>query len=402
LTPTKTTFVEWGLSRSSLSSSSTGTSFLFTDGDPAGRTNRTMHQATMFKLLPSTLYYYHVGDKQNNNFSPIFSFMTMDPDIGRKRIQRVGVYGDFGYYNDQEFEPLETAVWSNEIDFIIHAGDFAYDMDIDNGTRGDLFMEMIENITSHVPYMVCPGNHEYTYNFSHYQARFAAMPGADSGTNTNLYFSYNVGNVHYVAINTEMYYFSDMYSMSNLERQYNWLIADLTKANKQRNIRPWIIVYGHRPMYCTDIQGNGNMNYCTVDTAALRDGVNYDGGPRLYALETVLYQFGVDIFFAGHMHSYERLYPTYRNQLLSSSYVNPAAPIHIVIGAAGCQEDLDLYDGDTYPWSAFRADKYGFGVMNIYNDTHIYWVQYDNEDKNLLDDVWIVKDDRKEYPLYGM
>ena len=30
--------------------------------------------------------------------------------------------------------------------------------------------------------------------------------------------------------------------------------ADLAQANKNRDVRPWIITMGHRPMYCS----NGN------------------------------------------------------------------------------------------------------------------------------------------------
>ena len=30
-----------------------------------------------------------------------------------------------------------------------------------------------------------------------------------------------------------------------------WLEADLAAANLNRAQRPWVIVYGHRPMYCT-------------------------------------------------------------------------------------------------------------------------------------------------------
>ena len=40
----------------------------------------------------------------------------------------------------------------------------------------------------------------------------------------------------------------------------------------------------------------------------------------------------------GHMHSYERLYPTYRGQKLGESYTPLISPLHIIAGAAGCQE----------------------------------------------------------------
>ncbi|KAJ9581517.1 hypothetical protein L9F63_023308, partial [Diploptera punctata] len=42
----------------------------------------------------------------------------------------------------------------------LHVGDFAYDMDTDNGQIGDDFMTQIQPIASYLPYMTCPGNHE--------------------------------------------------------------------------------------------------------------------------------------------------------------------------------------------------------------------------------------------------
>lgn len=60
---------------------------------------------------------------------------------------------------------------------IIHVGDFAYNMATDNGRVGNEFMRQIEPIAAYVPYMTCPGNHEYyeDYNMSSYKAHFS-MP----------------------------------------------------------------------------------------------------------------------------------------------------------------------------------------------------------------------------------
>ena len=43
---------------------------------------------------------------------------------------------------------------------LIHAGDLAYNLDSDQGRVGDRFMQQIEPISAHLPYMVAPGNHE--------------------------------------------------------------------------------------------------------------------------------------------------------------------------------------------------------------------------------------------------
>ena len=54
-----------------------------------------------------------------------------------------------------------------------------------------------------MPYMTCPGNHEWHYNFSNYKARFN-MPGDE---NNNMFFSFDIGPVHFVSISTEFYYY---------------------------------------------------------------------------------------------------------------------------------------------------------------------------------------------------
>ncbi len=48
-------------------------------------------------------------------------------------------------------------------------GDFAYDMGDNNGTVGDEFMNIMQPLIAHFPYMVSPGNHEqseYPFSFS--------------------------------------------------------------------------------------------------------------------------------------------------------------------------------------------------------------------------------------------
>jgi len=289
---------------------------------------------------------------------------------------------------------------SGNLDFIIHAGDMAYDMPDEQGMKGDAFMEMIEPYAASVPYMVCPGNHEEGYNFTHYINRFH-MPGDESGSGTNLYSSFNVGNVHFVSISTELYFYNDYYTADHIGQQYNWLKNDLIKANTHRADHPWIIVFGHRPMYCS-LDTNDGQDICTLDTTNIRDGVSFTGGKRQYGLEALLQEMGVDFFLSGHMHSYERLWPTYRQQLLSHSYENPGAPIHIIAGTAGGPEDLDNFDDILYPWSAFRSDSYGYGKIFVHNDTHIHYQQILDSDGSILDEMWLVNNHSQHPQLINL
>jgi len=60
--------------------------------------------------------------------------------------------------------------------------------------------------------------------------------------------------------------------------------------------------------------------------------------PCIYSLEELFYKYGVDIIFAGHEHSYERMWPVYNLEVTQHDYIDCKAPVHIVTGTAGCNE----------------------------------------------------------------
>jgi len=53
------------------------------------------------------------------------------------------------------------------------------------------------------------------------------MPGNSEG----LWYSFNLGPAHFIAIETEAYYFMN-YGIKQLVKQYEWLEKDLREANK--------------------------------------------------------------------------------------------------------------------------------------------------------------------------
>jgi len=198
--------------------------------------------------------------------------------------------------------------------------------------------------------------------------------------------------VHYISLSNEMFFWNDLYTMQHLEQQYVWLEADLKTAQQHRNEQPWIVVYAHRPMYCSHIANDWNAPYCTENAASVRDGVAFNGGKRQYGWEKLFHEYEVDLFVAGHMHSYERSYPVYREQVVNTDYRDNEATWYLVVGAAGCQEYLDNYDVDAlYPWSAARSDSYGYGKLTVYNGTTLHWAQILDEDGSVLDEIWVHK-----------
>nr|CAD7398002.1 unnamed protein product [Timema poppensis] len=235
----------------------------------------------------------------------------------------------------------------------------------EEGRVGDEFLRQIESIAGYAPYMTCPGNHEQANNFSDYRNRFS-MPGNTEG----LWYSFDVGPIHFISISTEVYYFLE-YGFELLTRQFNWLKEDLKIAilAENRALRPWIIVYGHRPMYCS----NENTDDCTANQTQTRTGFMELLGK---GLEDLFYDYGVDLEIWAHEHSYERLWPIYNYQVyngsLDSPYSNPEAPVHVITGSAGCSEFHDPFKSEQPYWSAFRSADYGYNRLKVFNSTHLY------------------------------
>ncbi|KAL4238971.1 hypothetical protein ACF0H5_003675 [Mactra antiquata] len=350
-----------------------------------------IHTVEFTNLKPGMEYIYMVGSKPEGIWSKSYTFKAMKDSANWS--PHIALYGDFGFSNHRSLQRLNIDHESRMYDAIFHVGDLAYDMDSDNGYQGDRFLNMVQNLTAELPYMTCPGNHENAYNFTHYKRRFT-MPTDEDGD--RMFYSFNIGPAHVISLSTE-YYFYIQYGIMQPVRQYFWLLDDLKEANKPENRaqRPWIITMGHRPMYCS----NTDHDDCTKHHSLVRDGVPLiDVG----GLEKMFYEQGVDLSIWAHEHSYERLFPVYRDKVLNGStnapYTNPRAPVHVTTGSAGCQEDHDAFVPDPRPWSAYRSDDYGYTRMKIYNNTHLYMEQVsDDKDGAIIDNFWLIKDKHGPY-----
>lgn len=86
-------------------------------------------------------------------------------------------------------------------------GDIGYNLNDKNGQVGDDYLNMIEPIAANFPYMTIPGNHEKYKNFTHYKNRFN-MPKNDENQGLSLFYSINIGPVHFVMYNTNAYFYN--------------------------------------------------------------------------------------------------------------------------------------------------------------------------------------------------
>ena len=219
-------------------------------------------------------------------------------------------------------------------------------------------------LTAHIPFMTTVGNHESFYNFTAFRHRYP-MP---SGGNGNFWFSYNHGGVHFSSVSTE-----HDYTVGS--PQWQWLAADLQLASapEQRAKVPWIVVVGHRPMYCSD---------------ASEYSAHVAGAPFQSAIEPLLLNARVDVMMTGHEHGYERIHPTKNGSVVSRPvaapsgaqqlYRDPTAPLGVMLGSAGGLQE-DHWVNPAPPWSAFRVtatiekprDGYGYVMMTVEGSTRL-------------------------------
>ena len=309
--------------------------------------SKTVYSAPLYNLSPKTKYNYLLS----GSGTPI-QFTTLNPEN-----PRVAFIGDFGYENAVAFKALYNTM--DEYDMIIHVGDIAYDLN----NHADDFMHMIEPISSIKPYMTTPGNHEAMNNFTYYKALF---------NNPRLFYSFNIGSAHFISFSSEFLFNPQLYSNYNVMEQYKWLQHTL-RENINATIK---IAYAHRPMYCSLY---GQHDRCIVDTEIMRKGMSYDGNTRIAPLEELLHKYGIDIYFAGHIHSYERTKPMYDKH----NSIDIKGIVHILNGVGGSREGLDQSKTINPSWLAYHNTTYGFGILNI-KEKDVNWRQYaTSKDGNL-------------------
>jgi len=308
------------------------------------------------------------------------------------------------------------------LDAIWHVGDIGY---ADDGFAHDPvlsqyeksyngFMNWIQELSATMPYMVSPGNHESEChglwcsvihlwgnelaNFSAFNTRWH-MPSAESKGHprSNMWYSWNWGPVHFVSVNTETdwpgaeeFDTGDSHDKKMPAGHFGapgeylrWLEADLKAA---ANVKAgalkggsgprWIVAGGHRPW--------GSIKGAHTDLFA---------------------KYGVDMYFAGHTHSYVRSAP-----------VN--GTVLVVAGGAGCDE-MPIPTNDTAvdrtcteeterdrrqgscklgyaaPESAavFKSARMAIGVLHA-DASQLRWQLIDSVNGSMLDEVNITTQQR--------
>lgn len=332
-------------------------------------------------LKSNTQYFYSYGSGEF--MSAIANFTTPLP-AGDQTPFKFIVYGDMGV--DSFPEGVTTAklvrqeIEENQVRFVYHHGDISY-------ARGyayiwDQWFYLIEPYATLLPYMLGVGNHEQDHENGH-EHDPSKQPNfhpdwfnghTDSGGECGVpmyhrfhmpenglglwWYSYDYGMVHMVMLSTEHDYRPGT-------PQYIWLENDLKNLDRKKT--PFVLVGGHRAMYCSN----------------LIDGDYTVAEHMQEAFEDLLYKYKVDLALWAHYHLYERTCKLYKNKCVDDGVT------HIVVGSAGKSKDEDVwYKKD---WSIFRIADYGYGRVSVANSTHMYFEFVQNRLDKVIDSVWITK-----------
>lgn len=150
--------------------------------------------------------------------------------------------------------------------------------------------------------------------------------------------------------------------------QMAWLEHDLMMAVANREHVPWIVVCmfanhkliyvaGHRPLYVSTTKHSSGG--CPID-----DSLHVQ-----QAFEPLFKKYAVDLYMAGHVHSYERTFPMFHCNKTTELYHNAPNTVYITNGGAGCDEGLTS-EKSYYKtnWSAFHdTTDYGYGILQTEN-----------------------------------
>jgi len=345
--------VNYGKSADGLHLTASGRSSTYTFGGWLG----FIHTVTLVNLTGDSKYFYKVGG-QKFGFSETFNFRTMP----NRNVTRFAVIGDMGV--DPEAEPnidiLTDLVKKEAVDVVVHAGDIAYADGYQ--ARWDQYFRRVQPMLANIPYMVAPGNHEIMYINSigvfGYDRRFL-MPSVESGSPSPLYYSWNYGAVHFIALNSE--------SNSNVAKmpkeQVAWLVNDLKKVNRQS--QPWVVVYLHRPLYCSNI----DIDNCHTQAKVLRT-----------AIEGILLQYNVNLVVTAHKHGYERTTPLYNDTVKPEG----KAPVYIVNGAGGNREGTAAFPAIVPAWAVIQKSEWGYGIIEA-SLKEFVWTFTTSSDNKVVD-----------------
>jgi hypothetical protein len=281
----------------------------------------TEHVITLTGLTPNQLYYYSVGCTDGTAIQGDANNYFKTPPTDTERPLRFWLFGDSGKTSTSRQTQTRQAylnyLGNNYVDGVLLMGDIAlredYATEPGDGTDGILqqkFFNQMGDVLKKFPSWTTFGNHDYhgfpdpnnpgdstlafhltdAAIFNSFSFPSSVADGISSDKN---YYSFDVGNVHFVQINP--YYIpSATYGGPSIATTadtvtgnlINWLKKDLAATQKL-----WKIVFFHIPPY-SKVKHDSDTDNMLINVRR--------------SLVPILERYKVDLVLSGHSHGMQR------------------------------------------------------------------------------------------------
>jgi predicted phosphodiesterase len=257
-----------------------------------------IHEIRLSDLKPDTQYFYKVESKtdQGDRYeSPVATFRTA---------VREDTPFAFAVISDTQGNPtvskqIAELAWGQRPNFTLHIGDL-----VSTGRNHDHWLEHffpgMRPLINYVPFYPVLGNHEQN---ARYYYNYVSLPDPE------YYYTFEFGNTQFFMLDTNQKVDPD-------STQYRWLEEELKRSQSR-----WKIVCHHHPPFSSDENDYGNLWKTNQGTL---------GDLRARQLVPLYEEYGVDIVWNGHIHSYERTWP-----IRSETAVEEGAPFYMITGGGG-------------------------------------------------------------------
>ncbi|XP_074656864.1 acid phosphatase type 7-like [Tubulanus polymorphus] len=251
------------------------------------------------------------------------------------------------------------------------------------------YLNYLQDFASQIPFLTCPGEKDMRNKFNHYKQIFS-QHGVPYGSD-QYWYSFDTDYAHFISLTTEMYFMDgkDMILAEQLAKsQYDWLEKDLKKVNKAYEYdgqRPWVIVFSHRPIYCSG------------DRTCIKES------ETLHIITDLFHEYSVDLVITAQDNFYERTFPVSNKKKIGDHYKNPKATVYVTTSAFSCNkpDSKTVRAAVVKPeWSDVvkRISEITYGRLMIHNKTHLFFEERIAKNHTTVDKFWMQQHHRNPFP----
>lgn len=302
----------------------------------------TISEVRLENLKPFTIYFYRVtcvDPAGNIARSDVFSFQTM-PE--KDTPWAFGVMGDT-QRNPEVTRKCSEGIFALRPTFTLHCGDVVDDGYAKHQWVNDLFVPC-ERLFAYVPTFPVIGNHEKN---AHWYYDYFSLPEPE------YFYTFKVGNAEFFMVDSNK-------DCRKGSPQYARLEAALAASTAT-----WKFAAHHHPCFNSDADDYGDKWKGKTPEA-------FEFGEDVVKELVPLYEkYGVDIAFAGHIHSYERTWPILQmtiNQKKGVRYITSG-------GGGGTLEEA----GPQRSWYSIHVQRGHHFCFATVQDRTIQFKAYDLE-----------------------